>query len=192
MIEEFGQYNRQSGSLYSGGPLGDDQPARTVAQGIGHSRGRHPGVFGGPLAAPWLLFRPCPPASWIMAGPPLLKLTLTESNSGLNTGIRYALNVAYRGYFTEPFYGWSGQGFRRFFQSPRPGAPARFPSRRFRSFWRPFLPGSIGWCWFPYQPSRAFSFIVPDSFQPRVYVPPTLQVATSWERSDQLLAQIPA
>ena len=93
MIEEFGQYIDNQEALYSGGPLGDDQPARTVAQELVTPVGGHPGVSGGPLAAPGFYSGPVSCQLDYGRSPPCFKLTLTESNSGLNTGIRYALNV---------------------------------------------------------------------------------------------------
>lgn len=187
MIEEFGQYI-------------DNQEASTLE--VLWAMISQPGLLlkelvtpvGGTLeylAGHWLPLAFVPalsPASWIMAGPPLLKLTLTESNSGLNTGIRYALNVV-PGMFYGAILWWSGQGFRQFFQSPDQLKP-RFPSRKFRRFWGFCLVVSLVLVPLT-NPSRAFSFIVPDSFQPWVYVPPTLQ----WQRAgeiNQLLAQIPA
>jgi len=127
------------------------------------------------------------PASWILAGPPLLKLTLTEGESGLNSSLRYALTVV-PGMFYGAILWWAGQGWRRFLQ-PLEQLTPRSPSRAFRRFWSGCLIVSLVLVPFV-NPSRAFAFAVPDSFQPWVYVPLPLQ----WQRAGQmhqLLAQIP-
>lgn len=187
MIEEFGQYV-------------DSDEASTLE--VLWAMVRQPGLLLQELVTPiddtleylvghWLPLAFVPalsPAAWMMAGPSLLKLTLTESNSGLNTSIRYALNVV-PGMFYGAILWWSGQGFRRFLQPPDQ-LESRFPSRNFRRFWSFCLVVSL--VIVPLvNPSRVFSFMVPDSFQPWVYVPPTLQ----WQRAqqmNQMLDQIPA
>lgn len=186
MIEEFGQYI-------------NDEEASTLE--VLWAMMSQPGLLLRELVTPvsdtldyflghWLPLAFVPalsPTTWIMAGPPLLKLTLTEGDSGLDTSIRYALNVV-PGMFYGAILWWSGQGFRRFTQ-PLEKVEARSPSRNFRRFWSFCLVISL--IIVPLvNPSRAFSFIVPDSFQPWVYVPPVLQ----WQRAseiNQLLAQIP-
>lgn len=186
MIEEFGQYI-------------DDTEASTLD--VLWAMVSQPGLLlrelvtplGGTLeylAGHWLPLAFVPalsPAAWIMAAPPLLKLCLTESNSGLNTSIRYALNVV-PGMFYGAILWWAGQGLRRFTQ-PLAGLSPRFPSRRFRRFWSFCLVVSLVITPLV-NPSRVFSFVVPDSFQPWVYVPLPMQ----WQRArdmNQLLAQIP-
>lgn len=186
MIEEFGQYI-------------NDEEASTLE--VLWAMISQPGLLLRELVTPvsdtldyflghWLPLAFVPalsPTTWIMAGPPLLKLTLTEGDSGLNTSIRYALNVV-PGMFYGAIIWWSGRGFRRFTQ-PLEKVEARSPSRNFRRFWSFCLVVSL--IMVPLaNPSRAFSFMVPDSFQPWVYVPPTLQ----WQRAsemNELLAQIP-
>ncbi|MBE7381562.1 MAG: DUF2079 domain-containing protein [Leptolyngbya sp. SIO1E4] len=126
------------------------------------------------------------PAAWLMSAFPLMKLTLADS--GLNTSIRYALSVV-----PAMFYGgilwWAGQGFARFNQ-PLASLEPRSPSRNFRRFWSACL--LISLVFVPIANSnRVFYFILPDSFQPWVYVPPL----TQWQRAgdmNQLVAQIPS
>ncbi|HEY9888639.1 MAG TPA: DUF2079 domain-containing protein, partial [Candidatus Obscuribacterales bacterium] len=66
---------------------------------------------------------------------------------------------------------------------------ARSPSRNFRRWWRACL--IISLLFVPIaNPSRVFTFMIPDSVQPWVYVSPPAQ----WQRAaamNQLLAQIP-
>ncbi|MEM6521918.1 MAG: DUF2079 domain-containing protein [Cyanobacteria bacterium P01_C01_bin.70] len=140
------------------------------------------------LAGHWLPLAFVPalsPTSWIMAGPPLLKLTLTEGDSGLDTSIRYALNVV-PGMFYGAIIWWSGQGWRRFGQ-PLAALTIRRPSRNMRRFWSFCLVVSLVIVPLA-NPSRAFSFAVPDSFQPWVYVPPPQQ----WRRAQAINAMLAA
>ncbi|MGD1858440.1 MAG: DUF2079 domain-containing protein [Leptolyngbyaceae cyanobacterium] len=186
MIEEFGQYidNEEASTLQVLWAM-ISQPGLLLRELISPLDGTLEY-----LAGHWLPLAFVPalsPTSWIMSGPPLLKLTLTEGDSGLDTSIRYALNVV-----PSIFYGaiiwWSGQGWRRFTQ-PLAALASRRPSRNFRRFWSFCLVVSL--IIVPLaNPSRAFSFIVPDSFQPWVYVP----LPQQWQRAqqiNQLLAAIP-
>lgn len=186
MIEEFGQYI-------------NDEEASTLE--VLWAMISQPGLLLRELISPpadtleyfaghWLPLAFVPalsPAAWLIAGPPLLKLTLTQGSSGLNTSIRYALNVV-PGMFYGAILWWAGQGFRRLGQ-PLEALKARSPSRRFRRFWSFCLILSL--VFIPISnPSRVFTFVIPDSVQPWVYVPPPLQ----WQRAramNQLLAQIP-
>jgi len=105
----------------------------------------------------------------------------------LNSSLRYALTVV-PGMFYGAILWWAGQGWRRFLQ-PLEQLTPRSPSRAFRRFWSGCLIVSLVLVPFV-NPSRAFAFAVPDSFQPWVYVPLPLQ----WQRAGQmhqLLAQIP-
>ncbi|WP_204137224.1 DUF2079 domain-containing protein [Halomicronema sp. CCY15110] len=187
MIEEFGQYL-------------DSEEASTLE--VLWAMVSQPGLLLRELVTPldgtleylaghWLPLAFIPalsPTAWIMAGPPLLKMTLTESNSGLNTSIRYALNVV-PGMFYGAIIWWRGQGFRRFGQGLEKVTP-RSPSRTFRRVWRVCLIISLVLVPFT-NPSRTFSFALPDSYQPLVYVP----LPQQWQRAgeiNQLLAQIPA
>jgi uncharacterized membrane protein len=187
MIEEFGQYV-------------DGEEASTLE--VLWAMVRQPGLLLRELVSPprdtldyllghWLPLAFIPalsPTAWIMTGPPLLKLTLTEGDSGLNTSLRYALNVV-PGMFYGAILWWAGQGWRRFGQ-PLEKWVSRSPTRPWRRFWALCL--IISLVIVPLaNPSRAFSFMVPDSFHPWVYVPPALQ----WQRAyhmNQVLAQIPS
>jgi len=186
MIEEFGQFI-------------DNEEASTLE--VLWAMVRQPGLLLRELVSPldstvaylaghWLPLAFIPalsPTTWIMAGPPLLKLTLTEGDSGLNTSLRYALNVV-PGMFYGAILWWAGQGWRRFERS-LDQVPPRSPSRAFRRFWSFCLIVSLVLVPFV-NPSRSFSFVVPDSFQPWVYVP----LPQQWQRAgeiNRLLAQIP-
>ncbi|HEY9888863.1 MAG TPA: DUF2079 domain-containing protein, partial [Candidatus Obscuribacterales bacterium] len=186
MIEEFGQYIQ-------------DEEASTLQ--VLWAMISQPGLLLRELLTPvggtveylvghWLPLAFVPalsPAAWLMAGPPLLKLTLTDGDSGLNTSLRYALNVV-PGMFYGAILWWAGQGWRRFWQ-PLATLIARSPSRNFRRWWRACL--IISLLFVPIaNPSRVFTFMIPDSVQPWVYVSPPAQ----WQRAaamNQLLAQIP-
>lgn len=186
MVEEFGQYI-------------DNQEASTLE--VLGAMVTQPGLLLRELVTPlddtleylaghWLPLAFVPalsPTAWVMAGPPLLKLTLTEGDDGLNASLRYALNVV-PGMFYGAILWWAGQGVRNFTR-PLEALQPRFPSRNFRRFWNFCLVVSLVLTPLS-NPSRTFSFILPDSFSPWVYVPVTLQ----WQRAakiDQLLAEIP-
>jgi uncharacterized membrane protein len=187
MIEEFGQYidNEEASTLDVLWAM-VSQPGLLLRELVSP-----PSDTLDYLAGHWLPLAFIPalsPTAWILSGPPLLKLTLTDGTSGLDTSIRYALNVV-PGMFYGAIIWWAGQGFRRFGQ-PLDTLPSRLPSRAFRRFWSGCLILSLLIVPFA-NPSRAFSFIVPDSFQPWVYVPPTRQ----WQRASdiqKILAMIPA
>lgn len=125
------------------------------------------------------------PAAWIIAGLPLIKLSLADS--GLNINIRYALTVV-PGVFYGAVLWWAGQGFRRFHR-PLATLEPRQPSRNFRRFWSACL--MISLLFVPIANAhRAFYFVMPDSIQPWVHVP----FWTQWQRTsdiNQLIAQIP-
>lgn len=186
MIEEFGQYidNEEASTLQVLGAM-LTQPGLLLRELVTPLDGTLEY-----LAGHWLPLAFVPalsPTTWLMSGPPLLKLTLTEGDSGLDSSIRYALNVV-PGMFYGAIIWWSGQGFRRFGQ-PLEQVTPRSPSRAFRRFWRFCLVISLVIVPFA-NPSRAFSFAIPDSFQPFVYVPWPQQ----WQRAgdlNQLLAPIP-
>ncbi|MDB9529418.1 DUF2079 domain-containing protein [Oscillatoria sp. CS-180] len=187
MIEEFGQYiNDDEASTLDVLWAMISQPGLLLRELVSP-----PGDTLEYFAGHWLPLAFIPalsPAAWIIAGPPLLKLTLTEGSSGLNTSIRYALNVV-PGMFYGTILWWAGQGFRRFMQ-PWETVRSRSPSRNFRRFWSVCL--IISLVFIPISnPSRVFTVLIPDSIQPWVYVSPILQ----WQRAqamNRLLAQIPA
>lgn len=187
MIEEFGQYidSEEASTLQVLWAM-VSQPVLLLRELVS--------PFGQTLAylaGHWLPLAFVPalsPTAWIMSGPPLLKLTLTEGDSGLDTSIRYALNVV-PGMFYGAIIWWAGQGWRRFMQ-PLTALSVRTPSRRFRRFWGFCLAVSLVIVPFA-NPSRAFAFAVPDSFQPWVYVP----LPQQWQQAqkmNRLLAAIPA
>ncbi len=185
MIEEFGQYVD-----------GDEASTVDVIWGLI----THPGQLFKEIVSPprdtveylvghWLPLAFIPaisPAAWIMSGLPLIKLSL--ANSGLNINLRYALTVV-PGLFYGAILWWAGQGFAQFSQPLKSLVPRR-PSANFRRFWTLCL--VIGLVFVPIaNPSRTFYFMVPDSVQPWVYVPPL----TQWQHAyqiHQLTAQIPA
>lgn len=186
MIEEFGQYI-------------DDDEASTLE--VLWAMISQPGLLLKELVSPpddtleylaghWLPLAFIPalsPAAWLVSGPVLLKLALTDGSSGLNTSIRYALSVV-PGIFYGGILWWAGQGFRRFYQ-PVAALTPRSPSRTFRRFWSGCL--IISLLFVPISnPSRVFYFMIPDSVQPWVYVPPVTQWQRAWHMN-QLLAHIP-
>ena len=186
MIEEFGQYieNEEASTLEVLWAM-ISQPRLLLRELVSP-----PGDTLEYLVGHWLPLAFAPalsPVAWIMSGPPLLKLTLTSGSSGLDTSIRYALNVV-PGMFYGTILWWAGQGFRHLMQ-PLESLKRRSPSRNFRRFWMICLVISL--IIVPLaNPSRAFSFVMPDSFRPWVYVPPTVQ----WQRAhdaNQILAHIP-
>ncbi|MBD1931650.1 MULTISPECIES: DUF2079 domain-containing protein [Cyanophyceae] len=125
------------------------------------------------------------PASWMIAGFPLLKLLLGKGMSVLAISIRYAMTVV-----PGLFYGtilWWGRKQNRGAegmsnsQSPIP--------KSFRRFWIICLSLSLFFT-FTSNPNRTLYFLIPDSIQPLVYVP----LPRQWEHVSQvrpLLAQIP-
>lgn len=114
------------------------------------------------------------PASWMIAGFPLLKLFLGKGVSVLAINIRYAMTVV-PGLFYGAILWWS--------KHPQAFKPS------FRRFWVACICLALLFT-FTSNPNRTFYFLIPDSIQPWVYVPLTKQwhhVATM--RS--LLSQIP-
>jgi len=112
----------------------------------------------------------------MIAGFPLLKLFLGKAQSALSINIRYAMTVV-PGLFYGAIIWWSSH-------------PHLFKKLSFRRFWVICLSLSVFFT-FIASPNRTFYFILPDSYQPLVYVPLT----TQWQRLNgiqSLLAQIPA
>lgn len=117
------------------------------------------------------------PASWAIAGFPLLKLFLGQGQSVLALNIRYAMTVV-PGLFYGAILWWS--------RHPRKFKPA------FRRFWVICIGLSL---FFSFTSSisslnRSFYFLLPDSFNPWVYV----SLPQQWHHVGQmrsLLAQIP-
>ncbi|NET29075.1 DUF2079 domain-containing protein [Okeania sp. SIO1I7] len=120
------------------------------------------------------------PASWMIAGFPLLKLFSAQGLSVLSITIRYAMTVV-----PGLFYGailWWGNRESEVENSP-------LPSPKFQRFWVICICLSLFFT-FTSNPNRTFYFLVPDSVQPWVYVPAHQQ----WQHVSQmrpLLAKIP-
>jgi uncharacterized membrane protein len=132
------------------------------------------------------------PASWAIAGFPLLKLFLGKGESVLAINIRYAMTVV-PGLFYGAILWWgarqrlTGEEWKkeRFSSSFFP-LPSSF---RFQRFWSFCLCLSLFFS-FTSNPNQTFSFILPDSVHPWVYVPITRQ----WQHvliMRSLLDQIP-
>ncbi len=117
------------------------------------------------------------PASWIIAGFPLLKLFLGQGESVLSFNIRYAMTVV-PGLFYGAILWWS--------HHPQAFKPS------FRRFWVFCIGLSLFFSFTSSSSSlnRTFYFLLPDSFDPWVHVSLTKQ----WHHVSQLrpmLAQIP-
>jgi uncharacterized membrane protein len=142
------------------------------------------------------------PASWAIAGFPLLKLFLGKGESVLAINIRYAMTVV-PGLFYGAILWWAArqrvtgeEGKKQRFASaflPSAFVPSSlFPlpsSFRFQRFWAFCLCLSLFFS-FTSNPNQTFSFILPDSVHPWVYVPITRQ----WQHvliMRSLLDQIP-
>ena len=107
------------------------------------------------------------PASWIIAGFPLLKLFLGKGQTVLVISIRYAMSVT-PGLFYGAILWWAGQGFGKFNQ-PLAECQPRKLRPKFRRFWIVCICLSILFT-ITSNPSRTISFLIPDSISPRVYV----------------------
>ncbi|MDX2232377.1 MAG: DUF2079 domain-containing protein [Leptolyngbyaceae cyanobacterium bins.349] len=136
------------------------------------------------------------PASWIMAGVPLLTIFIQSGKLATEITIRYAVAVV-----PGVFYGailWWAQGSPR---SPLPLPDAswwkmigwsvrqRQLTPAFRQFWGLCLVVSIAFV-LAANPHQVFYFLVPESIRPWVLVPLTQQ----WERTgimNDLIRQIP-
>ncbi len=137
------------------------------------------------------------PASWTIAGFPLLKLFLAKGESVLAINIRYAMTVV-PGLFYGTILWWASRQqeedkIRRGEQTILrfPSAVLPFPSSaKFRRFWAFCISLSLFFT-FTSNPNRTFSFILPDAIAPWVQVP----LFRQWQHVFQvrpLLAQIPA
>ena len=132
------------------------------------------------------------PASWAIAGFPLLKLFLGKGESVLAINIRYAMTVV-PGLFYGAILWWAARqrvtgekGKKERFSSsflPSSFLPSSFlpfsffplpSSLRFQRFWAFCLCLSLFFS-FTSNPNQTFSFILPDSVYPWVYVPMTRQ-----------------
>ena len=128
------------------------------------------------------------PASWTIAGFPLLKLFLGKGQSVLAISIRYAMAVT-PGLFYGAILWWAGQGFGNFGKDIKDCQPRKlYP--KFRRFWVVCICLSLLFT-ITSNPSRTLYFLIPDSIQPWVYV----SLPEQWQRVPQIrssLAQIPA
>ncbi len=128
------------------------------------------------------------PASWAIAGFPLLKLLLGKGQSVLVISLRYAMSVT-PGLFYGAILWWAGQGFGNFNRRLKDCQP-RTLRPRFQRFWIFCLTLSVLFT-ITSNPSRTLYFLIPDSIQPSVYVSAPQQ----WQRVPQirsLLSQIPS
>lgn len=114
------------------------------------------------------------PSAWVMAGVPLLPILLQRDPNALSFNLRYAITVV-PGLFYGAILWWATH-------------PAHFRPP-FRRFWGLCLVLALLLS-LSSNPNRAVSFLIPDSIQPWVYIPPTQQ----WQHATNvrsLLAQIP-
>jgi uncharacterized membrane protein len=130
------------------------------------------------------------PTSWIIAGFPLLKLFLGKGQSVLSLNIRYAMAVV-PGLCYGAILWWGGQSFANFTQHKDKLKPRKLWAK-FELFWVFCLCISLllTFTSSSSELSRAFYFIWPDSFNPRVYV----SLPRQWQHAGairSLLAQIP-
>ncbi|MCU0542943.1 MAG: DUF2079 domain-containing protein [Oscillatoriaceae cyanobacterium Prado104] len=150
------------------------------------------------LVAQWLPLAFVPavaPASWAIAGFPLLKLFSAQGESVLAINIRYAMTVV-PGLFYGAILWWAGRQQEEDKIANRETTFLRFPSAmfplpsssRFRRFWSLCICLSLFFT-FTSNPNRTFSFILPDAIRPWVQVP----LVRQWQHVLQvrsLLAQI--
>lgn len=132
------------------------------------------------------------PASWMIAGFPLLKLLMAKGQSVLSITIRYALTVV-PGLFYGTILWWANRQQRLTQQAElNSETPVKvsLPSPKFKRFWL-FCIGLSLFFSFTSNPNRTLYFIIPDSVEPWVYVPLT----TQWSHVAQfrpLLSEIPS
>ncbi|MGB3190141.1 MAG: DUF2079 domain-containing protein [Limnoraphis sp.] len=120
------------------------------------------------------------PASWMIAGFPLLKLFIAKGESVLSITIRYAMTVV-PGLFYGSILWWANR--------QQQNSEQKLPSPKFKRFWL-FCIGLSLFFTLTSNPNRTLYFLIPDSVQPWVYIPVTKQ----WSHVNQfrpLLAQIP-
>jgi uncharacterized membrane protein len=120
------------------------------------------------------------PASWMIAGFPLLKLFIAKGESVLSITIRYAMTVV-PGLFYGTILWWANR--------QKQHSEQQLPSPKFKRFWL-FCIGFSLFFTLTSNPNRTLYFLIPDSVQPWVYIPVTKQ----WSHVNQfrpLLAQIP-
>ncbi len=127
------------------------------------------------------------PASWAIAGFPILKLLLGKGQSVLSISIRYAMSVT-PGLFYGAILWWAGQGFGNF-KSQLVNCQSRKLSPKFRQLWVFCICLSVIFT-ITSNPSWTLYFLVPNSIQPWVHVSAPQQ----WQRVPSirnLLSRIP-
>jgi hypothetical protein len=116
------------------------------------------------------------PSAWALAGFPTLKILIQQQDiTALSLHLRYAMTLV-PGLFYGAILWWS--------------AHTQWFDRRFRRIWTICIILSLFFT-ITANPNRTLSWLIPDSFQPWVYVSPPRQ----WQHSQairSLLAQIPA
>lgn len=196
MIERFGQYadGEEASTLdIIWGMVSN--PGRLVEQLFTPFFGKIKYLLGQWL--PLALVPAVAPASWTIAGFPLLKLFLAKGESVLAINIRYAMTVV-PGLFYGAILWWADRQkeedkIRRGEKTVLRFPSAMFPfpsSAKFRRFWSFCICLSLFFT-FTSNPNRTFSFILPDAIEPWVQVP----LIRQWQHVSQvrpLLAQIPA
>jgi uncharacterized membrane protein len=121
------------------------------------------------LVSHWLPLALVPMISapaWIVSAPPLLSLFAQSGVSALSINLRYALAVV-PGLFYGAVLWWS--------HHPHAFTP------RVRRFWSVCMALSIVFT-ITNNPNRAFSFVIPDSIRPWVFVP----IARQWEHAQHI------
>jgi uncharacterized membrane protein len=117
------------------------------------------------------------PSAWLLAGFPTFKILIQRDDiTSLSLHLRYAMTLV-PGLFYGAILWWTQH-------------PKLFQRRRFRRFWALCIGLSLFFT-ATSNPNRTLSFLIPDSFQPWVYVSPARQ----WQHSQAiqaLLKQIPA
>ncbi|MEG3897176.1 MULTISPECIES: DUF2079 domain-containing protein [unclassified Microcoleus] len=196
MMERFGQY-----------ASGDEASTLEILWGMVSNPGRLVAELFTPffgkikyLLGQWLPLALVPavaPASWTIAGFPLLKLFLAKGESVLAINIRYAMTVV-PGLFYGAILWWADRQKEEDKIRSGEKTSLRFPSAvlplasssKFRRFWAFCICLSLFFT-FTSNPNRTFSFILPDAIDPWVQVP----LVRQWQHVSQvrpLLAQIPA
>jgi hypothetical protein len=192
MIERFGQYadgDEASTLQILWGMIGN--PLRLFWELFTNFWGKFKYLLG-----QWLPLAFVPvvaPASWAIAGFPLLKLFLGQGDSVLAINIRYAMTVV-PGLFYGAILWWGvrepeNREARKQWRFPSVFWPLPF-SFTFQRFWTFCLCLSLFFT-FTSNPNQTFSFILPDAIYPWVYVPMPRQWQHVWQMRP-LLEQIPA
>jgi uncharacterized membrane protein len=116
------------------------------------------------------------PAAWALAGFPTVKILIQQQDiTALSLHLRYAMTLV-PGLFYGAILWWSAH-------------PHRF-DRPFRRFWAACIVLSLFFT-VTANPNRTLSWLIPDSFQPWVYISPLRQGQHS-QAIRSLLAQVPA